>query len=46
MIIRDAERSPDTSDDLTVAGPIRLEPVIEAPHFELETARRRVRNAG
>jgi hypothetical protein len=46
MIVREAERSPDASDDLTLAAPIRLEPVIEAPHFELETARRRVRNAG
>jgi hypothetical protein len=46
LIIRDAERTPDVSDDLTVAAPIRIEPVIEAPHFELETARRRVRNAG
>jgi uncharacterized protein len=46
MIIRNVERSPDASDDLSVASPIRLEPVIEAPHFELETARRRVRNAG
>jgi len=46
MVIRDAQRNPDSSDDLVVAAPIRLEPVIEAPHFELETARRRVRNAG
>ncbi|HVJ84740.1 MAG TPA: hypothetical protein VM452_03800 [Caulifigura sp.] len=43
-IVKHAERLHETHDD--VVAPIRLEPVIEAPHFELENARRRVRNAG
>jgi len=46
LIVRDGERGLDSSDDHVVTAPIRLEPVIEAPHFELETARRRVRSAG
>ncbi|QDT55043.1 hypothetical protein Pan44_30840 [Caulifigura coniformis] len=46
LIVRDGERGLDTVDDHVVAAPIRLEPVIEAPHFELETTRRRVRSAG
>ncbi len=46
LIVRDAERSLDVQDDALVTAPIRLEPVVEAPHFELESVRRRVRNAG
>lgn len=46
LIVREADRNADLTDDQFVAAPIRLEPVIEAPHFDLETARRRVRNAG
>jgi hypothetical protein len=45
-IVHDGVRASDAGEDVVVAAPIRLEPVIESPHFELETARRRVRNAG
>ncbi len=46
LVVRDAERIGEQPEEHIAATPIRLEPAIETPHFELEPTRRRVRNAG